>query len=51
MYEAYFKKELNKDKPDAAKASNSGQKENTKNSDASGDDAKDIENKIQITDK
>ncbi len=45
MYEAYFKKELNKDKPDAAKASNSGQKENTKNSDATGNDSKDIENK------
>ncbi len=45
MYEAYFKKELNKDKPDAAKASDSGQKENTKNSDASGNDAKEIENK------
>ncbi|APF26768.1 penicillin binding transpeptidase domain protein [Clostridium sporogenes] len=45
MYEAYFKKELNKDKPDAAKASDSGQKENTKNSDATGNDSKDIENK------
>ncbi|NFA60562.1 penicillin-binding protein [Clostridium sporogenes] len=45
MYEAYFKKELNKDKPDAAKAADTGQKENTKNSDATGNDTKDIENK------
>jgi len=45
MYEAYFKKELNKDKPDTAKASDAGQKENTKNSDATGNDAKEIENK------
>ncbi|EJO5346441.1 penicillin-binding protein [Clostridium botulinum] len=45
MYEEYFKKELNKDKPDEVKAADAGEKENTKNSDSKGNDAKEVEKK------